>query len=60
MTNCGSKVPKGIEVSQMACVEKLESFQFAVHAPDLVASPDPADTFAKNLYEVAANSFGFF
>lgn len=59
MSNCGPKVPKRIEVSQMVCVEKLERFQFAVHATDLVASPDPANNFAKNLYEVAANSFEF-
>lgn len=34
MSNCGPKVPKRIELSQMVCVEKLERFQFAVHATD--------------------------
>lgn len=62
MRKCGLKVPKRIDLSQMACGEKLEHFQSAIQAinlMDLVASSDPANIFAKALYKVTANSFGF-
>lgn len=46
----GSKVTKRIDISQMACAEKLEHFQSALQAIDLAEV---------TMYDTALGSFGF-
>lgn len=48
---------KRIDVSYIACLEKLDHFKSAAQQIDLLKSPDPVDT--KALYEVPENSLGF-
>ena len=53
------RAPRRIDVSQLACGEKLECFHKAVEAIDLTKSTDPCVTFTKEIFEAAASTFGY-